>query len=129
VAQIFRGAPIRRHAAALLIAAFIPATFFVWLTTDQFHAASVLKWHPGWAQDSTELERLLPARAKDFGSSTSFGLLFAENMERRHRSVFPILAANFGLWCRWHWGLLDVRLAYLEGQVALGRQAASGYCL
>ena len=52
---IFRDAPIRRHAAALLIAAFIPATFFVWLTTDQFRAASVLKWHPGWAQDSTEL--------------------------------------------------------------------------
>src|SRR4029079_4723235 len=45
--EIFRGAPIRRHAAALLIAAFIPATFFVWLTTDQFRAASVLKWHPG----------------------------------------------------------------------------------
>src|SRR5262249_18560628 len=53
--DIFRGAPIRRHAAAMLIAAFIPATFFVWLTTDQFRAASVLKWHPGWAQDSTEL--------------------------------------------------------------------------
>src|SRR5437879_5718771 len=31
--EIFRGAPIRRHAAAMLIAAFIPATFFVWLTT------------------------------------------------------------------------------------------------
>src|SRR6185437_11602069 len=28
--EILRGAPIRRHAAALLIAAFIPATFFVW---------------------------------------------------------------------------------------------------
>src|SRR5919202_1473102 len=74
--EIFRGAPIRRHAAAMLIAAFIPATFFVWLTTDQFHASSVLKWHPGWAQDSTELGapyfRLGP---KDFGSSTTFGLL------------------------------------------------------
>src|SRR5207248_9626655 len=74
--EIFRGAPIRRHAAAMLIAAFIPATFFVWLTTDQFHAASVLKWHPGWAQDSTEFAapffKLAP---KDFGSSTSFGVL------------------------------------------------------
>src|SRR5438477_8843268 len=47
--EIFRGAPIRRHAAALLIAAFIPATFFVCLTTDQLHAASVLQLHPGWA--------------------------------------------------------------------------------
>ena len=127
--DIFRGAPIRRHAAALLIAAFIPATFFVWLTTDQFHAASVLKWHPGWAQDSTEFAapffRLGP---KDFGSSTAFRFAVAKNMERRHRSVFPILAAQLrfmgavGIGACW-----IVRLAYLEGQVALGRQAASGY--
>ena len=127
--EIFRGAPIRRHAAALLIAAFIPATFFVWLTTDQFRAASVLKWHPGWAQDSTEFAapffRLGP---KDFGSSTGPRFAVAKNMERRHRSVFPILAAQLrfmgavGIGACW-----IVRLAYLEGQVALGRQAASGY--
>src|SRR5437588_10654215 len=70
--EIFRGAPIRRHAAGILIAAFIPATFFVWLTTDQFHASSVLKWHPGWAQDSTELGApFFKLGPKDFGSSTS----------------------------------------------------------
>src|SRR5438132_12997953 len=73
--EIFRGAPIRRHAAAMLIAAFIPATFFVWLTTDHFHAASVLKWHPGWTQHSTELGApFFRLRPKDFASSTSFGL-------------------------------------------------------
>ena len=49
-------------------------------------------------------------------------------MERRHRSVFPILAAQLrfmgavGIGACW-----IVRLAYLEGQVALGRQTASGY--
>src|SRR5437667_168600 len=40
--EIFRGAPIRRHAAATLALALVPASFFVWLVTDHFHAASVL---------------------------------------------------------------------------------------
>jgi hypothetical protein len=105
--EIFRGAPIRRHAAAILIAAFIPATFFVWLTTDQFHAASVLKWHPGWAQDSTELAapffRLGP---KDFGFSTSFGLQKTWN-----GVIAPFLQfwlPNFGLWVPLALGLVGL---------------------
>ena len=127
--EIFRGAPIRRHAAALLIAAFIPATFFVWLTTDQFRAASVLKWHPGWAQDSTELAapffRLGP---KDFGSSTSFGLLLQKTWNGVIAPFFQFWLPNFGLWVPLGIGACWImRLAYLEGQVALGRQAASGY--
>jgi hypothetical protein len=97
--EIFRGAPIRRHAAVMLIAAFIPATFFVWLTTDQFHAASVLKWHPGWAQDSTELAapyfRIGP---KDFGSSTSFGLLLQKIWNGVIAPFFQFWLPNFGLW-------------------------------
>jgi hypothetical protein len=32
----------------MLSMALIPATFFVWLVTDRFRAASILKWHPGW---------------------------------------------------------------------------------
>src|SRR5256714_863265 len=52
--DIFRGAPIRRHAAAMLFAAFIPATFFVWMTTDPFHASSVCKWLSGGAQGSRD---------------------------------------------------------------------------
>jgi hypothetical protein len=97
--DIFRGAPIRRHAATMLIAAFIPATFFVWLTTDQFHAASVIKWHPGWAQDSTELGapyfRLGP---KDFGSSTTFGLLLQKTWNGVIAPFFQFWLPNFGLW-------------------------------
>jgi len=46
--KIFSDAPIRRHVIALFGAALIPATFFVWLVTDQFHAKSMVKWHPGW---------------------------------------------------------------------------------
>lgn len=120
--KIFRGAPIRRHAAAMLIAAFIPATFFVWLTTDQFHAASVLKWHPGWAQDSSDFAapyfRLGP---KDFGSSTTFGLLLQKTWNGVIAPFFQFWLPNFGLWVplalalvalcgwriwkgKWHWG-------------------------
>ncbi len=35
-------------------AAFIPATFFVWLISDHFHAGSVFEWHPGWTQSDGE---------------------------------------------------------------------------
>ena len=107
--EIFRGAPIRRHAAALLIAAFIPATFFVWLTSDQFHAATVLKWHPGWAQDSTELGapffRLGP---KDFGSSTSFGLLLQKTWNGVIAPFFQFWLPNFGLWVPLALGLVGL---------------------
>ena len=127
--DIFRGAPIRRHAAALLIAAFIPATFFVWLTTDQFRAASVLKWHPGWAQDSTEFAapffRLGP---KDWGSSTWPGLLLQKTWNGVIAPFFQFWLPNFGLWVPLALAACWImRLAYLEGQVALGRQATSGY--
>ena len=97
--EIFRGAPIRRHAAAMLIAAFIPATFFVWLTTDQFHAASVLKWHPGWAQDSTEFAApFFKLGPKDFGSSTPFGLLLQKTWNGLIAPFFQFWLPNFGLW-------------------------------
>jgi hypothetical protein len=107
--DIFRGAPIRRHAAAMLIAAFIPATCFVWLTTDQFRASSVLKWHPGWAQDSTELGapffRLAP---KDFGSSTSFGLLLQKTWNGIIAPFFQFWLPNFGLWVPLALGLVGL---------------------
>src|SRR5204863_7630828 len=49
-------------------------------------------------------------------------------MERRHRSVFPILVAQLRFMGAVSIGACwFVRLAYLERQVALGRQTASGY--
>ena len=104
--EIFRGAPIRRHAAVLLIAAFIPATFFVWLTTDQFHAASVLKWHPGWAQDSTDFAApFFNLGPKDFGSSTRIA-------EKTWNGViapfFQFWLPNFGLWVPLALGLVGL---------------------
>src|SRR6267143_1065159 len=72
----------------------------------------------------------LPARAEGLGIFDGAWFAVAKNMERRHRSVFPLLAAQLrfmgavGIGACW-----IVRLAYLEGQMALGRQAASGYRL
>lgn len=44
---VFGDAPMRKHTAKLVACAFLPATFFVWLITDHFHAGSVLAWEPG----------------------------------------------------------------------------------
>src|SRR4030095_9188775 len=75
--KIFSDAPIRKHAVGLLSAALIPATFFVWLVTDQFRAKSLLKWRPGWVQDSPDFGapffRL--GGTANFGSATAFGSL------------------------------------------------------
>lgn len=35
-------------------AALIPATFCVWVISDNFHAGSVLEWKPGWVQQQGE---------------------------------------------------------------------------
>jgi hypothetical protein len=107
--EIFRDVPIRRHAAAMLIAAFIPATFFVWLTTDQFHAASVLKWHPGWAQDSPDLAApYFKLGPKDFGSSTTFGLLLQKTWNGLIAPFFQFWLPNFGLWVPLALGLVGL---------------------
>jgi hypothetical protein len=106
---IFTDAPIRRHAAAMLIAAFIPASFFVWLTTDQFHAASVLKWHPGWAQDSTEFAApFFKLGPKDWGSSTGPGLLLQKTWNGVIAPFFQFWLPNFGLWVPLAMGLVGL---------------------
>jgi len=47
---------IRGHILTLILSAVIPATFFVWLISDHFHASSVLEFHPGWAQNEGEFK-------------------------------------------------------------------------
>jgi len=44
-------------------AALLPATFFVWLVTDHFHAGSVLHWNPGWVQNNGDFARPIAAFA------------------------------------------------------------------
>jgi hypothetical protein len=46
----FGDGAMHKHFALLLASAFVPSTFFVWLITDHFHAASVLALQPGWVQ-------------------------------------------------------------------------------
>jgi hypothetical protein len=41
---------MRKQIALLLAAAFIPATWIVWMITDHFEAKSILAWAPGWLQ-------------------------------------------------------------------------------
>jgi hypothetical protein len=121
--KIFSDAPIRRHAIALFSAALIPATFFVWLVTDQFHAKSMVKWHPGWVQDSADFGapffRL--GGTANFGSATGFGSLLQKTWNGVIAPFFQFWLTNFGLWvllslalvglcgCRawktgWRWG-------------------------
>jgi hypothetical protein len=47
----------RRQLVTLVASAFVPATFFVWLITDHFHAASVFEWHLGWLQTDDDFAR------------------------------------------------------------------------
>lgn len=42
----------RIQLAILVGAALIPATFFIWIVSDNFNAGSVLQWKPGWVQDA-----------------------------------------------------------------------------
>jgi hypothetical protein len=98
--EIFRGAPIRRHAAAMLALALIPASFFVWLVTDHFRAASVLQWHPGWAQDSPDLAApfFRMGGTANFGSATTFGSLLQKTWNGVIAPFFQFWLPNFGLW-------------------------------
>src|SRR6267378_1029153 len=49
-------AQVRGHTLTLALSALIPATFFVFLTTDHFHAGGVIEFHPGWAQTDGEFK-------------------------------------------------------------------------
>jgi len=98
--NIFSGAPLRRHAVKLLSAALIPATFFVWVVTDQFRAKSLVKWHPGWVQDSADFGapffRL--GGSANFGSATGFGSLLQKTWNGVIAPFFQFWLTNFGLW-------------------------------
>ncbi|HEV3098824.1 MAG TPA: hypothetical protein VGY75_03830 [Candidatus Udaeobacter sp.] len=98
--KIFSEAPMRRHATTLLSVALIPATFFVWLVTDQFHAKSMVKWHPGWVQDSADFGApfFRIGGAANFGSATAFGSLLQKTWNGVIAPFFQFWLTNFGLW-------------------------------
>jgi hypothetical protein len=97
--KIFSAAPIRKHAAVLLSVAFIPATVFVLLVTDQFRAKSMLKWHPGWVQDSPDFGapffRIGPA---NFAIDAPHLWLARKVWNGLIAPFFQFWLTNFGLW-------------------------------
>ena len=44
-------APMRWHVAQLVGSAVLPATFFVFLVSDNLRAGSIIQWHLGWVRD------------------------------------------------------------------------------
>src|SRR5436190_18680241 len=98
--NIFTQAPIRRHATALLGVALIPATFSVWVVTDHFHAKSMVKWHPGWVQDSADFGApfFRIGGTANFGSATGFGTLLQKTWNGVIAPFFQFWLTNFGLW-------------------------------
>ncbi|HYV27556.1 MAG TPA: hypothetical protein VFA77_08495 [Candidatus Eisenbacteria bacterium] len=108
--KIFSDAPIRRHAIALFSTALIPATFFVWLVTDQFHAKSMVKWHPGWVQDSADFGApfFRMGGAANFGSATGFGSLLQKIWNGVIAPFFQFWLTNFGLWVLLSLGLVGL---------------------
>ena len=48
---------IRWHTGILIAGAFVPASFFVWLISDNFHAAGMLEWKPGWVMHDSDFGR------------------------------------------------------------------------
>lgn len=51
---LFGHGALRKHLFFLGVAAVIPATFCVWVISDNFRAGSVMKWAPGWVQQQGE---------------------------------------------------------------------------
>jgi hypothetical protein len=45
---------MRWRVALLIASALVPASLFVWLITDHFHAGSMLAWHPGWVENAPD---------------------------------------------------------------------------
>src|SRR5204863_6498191 len=71
---------------------------------------------------------LFPTRSERFWIFNDVRFVVAKDMERRDRAIFPILATQLRLVASSGIGACCLmRLAYLERQMALGRQASGGY--
>src|SRR6266704_4177876 len=99
------GPQIRGHILTLLVSAVIPATFFVYLISDHFHARSVLELHPRWAQEEGEFKMpFFRFWFFNFGilvplALTLIGLLVAQlyqSRETRRFESFATIAVGLG---------------------------------
>jgi hypothetical protein len=75
--------PMRWRVALLIASALVPASLFVWLITDHFHAGSMLAWHPGWVQNDADFK-------------ASFFTFWLSNLG----IWMPLILVLFG-WCCW----------------------------
>jgi hypothetical protein len=48
---------IGKHVALLVTGSLLPATFFVWLISDHFQAASMIEWKPCWVMHDPDFGR------------------------------------------------------------------------
>jgi hypothetical protein len=98
--ELFGDTRIRKHVALLLVSSVVPATFFVWLVTDHFHARSVLEWHPGWVQNDGEFAtpffQIGPVNLT--AAIPLFGWLLQKTWNGAMAPFFQFWLMNFGIW-------------------------------
>jgi hypothetical protein len=93
---------VRKHVTAVIAVAFLPATFFIWLVSDNFRAGTILKLHLGWVMSDPE-----------FGRSNLFQFWF-ENF-----GIFVPLALCLLALCGWRaWGIGFKRNQKLSEEIA-----------
>ncbi len=80
---------MRKQVAILLAAAFLPATWIVWMITDHFKAKSILAWAPGWLQS-------------DPGFSTSAIKFWIVNFGLTLPALMVLVGVVcWGVWLKW----------------------------
>src|SRR5213080_3857682 len=98
--ELFGDTRIRKHVALLLVSSVVPATFFVWLVTDHFHARSVLECHPAWVQNdgdfATPFFQIGPVNLT--AAIPLFGWLLQKTWNGAIAPFFQFWLMNFGIW-------------------------------
>src|SRR3954463_4846410 len=53
---LFGNRATKLYTGIVVLLSLVPATFFMWTVGDHFHAASILKWAPGWVQSNGDFK-------------------------------------------------------------------------
>ena len=97
---VFGNPLMRREILKLVASALVPATFFVWLITDHFHAGSVIEWHPGWVQSEYDFAApFFQIGPLNFGRGIPLvGWVLPKTWNGIVAPFFQFWLTNFGLW-------------------------------
>jgi hypothetical protein len=105
---VFGDSAMRKHVGILIVSAFVPATFLVWLISDQFHARSVFAFQPGWVQNEGDFAdpifKMGPLVFTD--TIPILGWMFQKTWNGLIAPFFQFWLVNFGLWVPAVLGLL-----------------------